>query len=162
MAILPNGTLEYYEKGEINAAALLEQGVKDSFSFRPLLVKDGKSMLDEAAPSEYTMRVAFGYSDPYHYITLVGMRDRLNQLTHIQTAGIMLHYGAKLAYNLDGGHSTSLCFMGRELSMMSLTGIAHRNIRALSDIVIFLENPSVMPEEEKPADELPPDDETTP
>ena len=143
MAILPNGTLQYYEKGEINAAALSEQGVKDSFSFRPLLVKDGKSMLEGQEFTEYTMRVAFGYSDPYHYITLVSLRDRIYQLTHTRSAEIMLRYGAKLAYNLDGGHSTSLCFMGRELSLVSLLDGQHHNIRALSDIVIFLTNPAV-------------------
>ena len=157
MAIMPDGTLQYYEKGEVTAAALLEKGVRDSFSFRPLLVQDGKSMLEGQEFTEYTMRVALGYSDPYHYITLVSLRDRLYQLTHKQSAEIMLRYGAKLAYNLDGGHSTSLAFMGRELSLVSLLGGNHRNIRALSDIVVFLTNPAVQvppePLPEEPAEE---------
>ena len=114
-------------------------------------------MLEGQEFTEYTMRVALGYSDPYHYITLVSLRDRLYQLTHKQSAEIMLRYGAKLAYNLDGGHSTSLAFMGRELSLVSLLGGNHRNIRALSDIVVFLTNPAVQvppePLPEEPAEE---------
>lgn len=152
MAIMPDGTLQYFESGQTTAAALLEQGVRDSFSFRPLLVKDGKSMLEGQEFTEYTMRVALGYSDPYHYITLVALRDRIYQLTHTRSAEIMLRYGAKLAYNLDGGHSTSLVFMGRELSLVSLLDAKHRNIRALSDIVIFLTNPAVQAPSEQPSE----------
>ena len=44
-----------------------------------------------------------------------------------------------MAYNLDGGHSTSLVFMGKELSMVSLQNNQYDNIRGLSDVVMFLE-----------------------
>ncbi len=159
LAILPDGTLQCYEKGETTAEQLLGQGVKDSFSFGPLLVKDGKSLItDPVKYNEYTMRVGFGYSDPYHYITVVSLRARLNQFTHILTADTLVSYGAKLAYNLDGGHSTALVFMGRDLSMLSFEGKNYSTVRALSDIVTFLENPMVQPPaEEPPAEEAPAD-----
>ena len=144
LAILPDGTLGYYEKKEIDANTLLEQGVKDSFSFGPLLVKDGKSVIEKTEPNKIiTMRVALGYSDPYHYLAVVSLRDRMNQYSHFMTANTMVTYGAKLAYNFDGGHSTSLVFMGKELSMINFDGTEHHNIRGLSDFVMFLENPSV-------------------
>ena len=45
-----------------------------------------------------------------------------------------------MAYNLDGGHSSSLVFMGRELSLVSTrSNWKYNNIRGLSDVVMFLE-----------------------
>ena len=146
LAVLPDGTLHYYKKGETTAKKLLDQGVKDSFSFGPLLVKNGKAVtVDPQKYKEYTMRVGFGYSDPYHYLVVVSLRNRMNQFTHILTANTMVSYGAKLAYNMDGGHSTALVFMGRDLSQLSFEGKQYNTVRALSDIVVFLENPAVQP-----------------
>ena len=56
-------------------------------------------------------------------------------------------YGCRAAYNFDGGHSTSLVFMGQELSLLTLADTPHGNIRGLSDIVIFLQNDAVQPKE---------------
>ena len=85
------------------------------------------------------MRVAFGYTDPYHYITAVSMRDRNVQMSHRMMAELCVRYGCRIAYNLDGGHSTSLCFLGTELSLLSRTDDRpHRNYRGLSDIIMFL------------------------
>ncbi|MBQ2200944.1 MAG: phosphodiester glycosidase family protein, partial [Clostridia bacterium] len=146
LAVLPDGTLQCFDKGETTAEKLLSQCVKDSFSFGPLLVKNGKAVtVDPQKYKEYTMRVGFGYSDPYHYLVVVSLRNRMNQFTHILTANTMVSYGAKLAYNMDGGHSTALVFMGRDLSQLSFDGKQYNTVRALSDIVVFLENPSVQP-----------------
>ena len=144
LAIHPDGTLKFYDKKQIDAKTLLEQGVKDSFSFGPLLVKDGKSLIENTESNRViTMRVAFGYSDPYHYLAVVSLRDRGNQYSYYTTANTMVTYGARLAYNFDGGHSTSLDFLGRELSMINFDGTEHHNIRGLSDFVMFLENADV-------------------
>lgn len=141
-AILPDGTLQIYEKGETTADALLALGVKDSFSFGPVLVRDGVNVAP--ATDTYTMRVAFGYSDPYHYIVAISMRDRSLQMTYSMIADACVQYGCRTAYNLDGGHSTSLVFLGRELSTVSLEKEKlHTNIRGLSDIIAFLQNDSV-------------------
>ena len=60
LAIHPDGTLKFFDKKQIDAKTLLEQGVKDSFSFGPLLVKDGKSLIENTeANRSITMRVAF-------------------------------------------------------------------------------------------------------
>lgn len=150
LAVLPDGTLHYYKKGGTTAKKLIDQGVRDSFSFGPLLVKDGQALTtDPQKYNEYTMRVGFGYSDPYHYLVVVSLRSRLNQFTHVLTAETMVSYGAKLAYNLDGGHSTALVFMGRDLSQLSYDGKKYVSVRALSDIVVFLENPDVQPAPEE-------------
>lgn len=138
MAILPDGTLKVYQKGETNAEQLLALGVRDSFSFGPVLVEDGKSVADPTIES-ITMRVVFGYSDPYHYIVTVAERDRVRQMSFEMVAAACVRYGCRMAYNLDGGFSTSLTFLGQELSLVSLNDDRpHQNYRALSDIVMFL------------------------
>ena len=141
LAILPDGTLAIYEPGETTAEQLLAAGVKDSFSFGPVLVRDGVSQIKERG--NVTMRVALGYSDPYHFITVVTMRDRLLQRSYEMMADTCVRYGCRIAYNLDGGHSSSLVFLGRELSTISLEGWQHVNIRGLSDVITFLESPDV-------------------
>lgn len=152
MAVLPDGTLEYYAMGDITAAELLERGVKDSFSFGPLLVKDGVRYYVDDGKDLATARVGFGYSDPYHYIAVVALRERQTALSFVRLSDIFVRYGARLAYNMDGGHSTSLVFMGKELSTISTRGAGrYGNIRGLSDIVLFLQNDTVGAEAEEGA-----------
>ena len=143
MAVMPDGTLQLFEKGETNAETLLALGVKDSFSFGPVLAQDGVRVTDLV--NEYTMRVAFGYTDPYHYVVAVAMRDRSQQMSHKMIAQVCANYGCRLAYNLDGGHSASLVFLGKDLSLVSLeSDYDHLStIRGLSDVVVFLENDAV-------------------
>lgn len=148
-AILPNGTLEIYERGETNAEQLASLGVKDSFSFGPVLIKNGQIVYEhKGGEIVVTMRVALGFSDPFHFISVITLRDRKNQMSFMDVANVCARYGCKAAYNLDGGHSTSLVFMGKELSLLSLIGMRYTNIRGLSDIVGFLSNEAVHPDTE--------------
>ena len=74
----------------------------------------------------------------------MALRERQTALTFSHLADLFVSYGARVAYNLDGGHSSSLVFMGRELSLVSIhSSKRFGNIRGLSDIVVFLENDAV-------------------
>ncbi len=139
LAVMPDGTLRIYRTKRITAQELLDMGVKDSFAFGPILVENGVAAFrPEDETGVYTMRVGFGYSDPFHYIVGVAMRDRLQQMTMTELSQLFARYGCRVAYNFDGGHSTSLVFMGKELSMLTMTDVKHYNIRELSDIVVFM------------------------
>ena len=151
LAIMPDGTLKFFPRGEVNAAQLTALGVRDSFSFGPLLVENGQRLVEQPLRNaEYTMRVVLAYSDPYHYLAVIAMRDRKVQMTHAMMADACVRYGCRMAYNLDGGHSTSLVFMGKELSMLTLRDTPHTNIRGLSDVIVFLENDKVGAPPEQP------------
>ena len=144
LAVMPDGTLAFYRKGETSAAQLQSQGVRDSFSFGPLLVNDGKKAYVDDGKDLFTGRVGFGYSDPYHYIAIVALRDSQTPLSFSLLADYFVSFGARVAYNLDGGHSASLVFMGKELSLVSTrSSRRYGNIRGLSDIIMFLENDAV-------------------
>ena len=92
----------------------------------------------------FTTRVAFGYTDPYHYIALVTLRERQTAMSLTKMTELLMSLGCRTGYNMDGGHSTSLVFMGRELSLIApFSGQKFSNIRGLSDIIVFLENETV-------------------
>lgn len=150
MAIQPDGTIRSYRKNEaITADALLQQGVRDSFSFGPILVQNGELQTRELALiKQATMRCAIGCASPYHYICVVTGRDSQLFSSFMQVGQMFLDYHCSDAYNLDGGHSSSMVFMGKELSMFTLTNTKHSNIRALSDIVGFLQSEQVAAQSE--------------
>lgn len=140
MAVHPNGTLPCFEREEeITAEALIAEGVQDVFSFGPILVKDGEIGTDKKLQlTTATMRAAIGYACPYHYVAAITGRDSKVYSTFMDMAQIMKGYGCQEAYNLDGGHSTSMVFMGKEISLFTFEGKRHHNLRAMSDILGFL------------------------
>ena len=145
LAVMPDGTLRYFNAGETTAAQLKEMGVRDSFSFGPVFVSNGERKYWNSNKKDlFTSRVAFGYTDPYHYIALVTLRERQTAMSMTKLTELSMSLGCRTSYNMDGGHSTSLVFMGRELSLIApLTGQRFSNIRGLSDIIVFLENDTV-------------------
>lgn len=151
MAIHPNGTLlTFYKEDMVTAEALKDQGVEDSFSFGPILVKDGKFMTRDVVHNKVaTMRVGLGYACPYHFIAVVTCRDSNMFTTFTELANIFLDYHCKEAYNLDGGHSTTMTFMGKQLTMFTLINVPHSNIRGLSDVMGFLTSEQVQPPKSK-------------
>ena len=145
LAVMPDGTLKYYNGGETSAARLMEMGVRDCFSFGPLFVSNGERKYWNSNKKDlFTTRVAFGYTDPYHYIALVTLRERQTAMSLTKMTELLMSLGCRTGYNMDGGHSTSLVFMGRELSLIApFSGQKFSNIRGLSDIIVFLENETV-------------------
>ena len=104
LAIRPDGTLQFIRPGETHASTLLNQGVRDTFSFGPLLVENGKRVYQDYTDKVYTMRVVLGYSDPYHFLAVVAMRDRPIQMTHIMMADACVRYGCRIpemAWNIQ-------------------------------------------------------------
>jgi exopolysaccharide biosynthesis protein len=113
LAVMPDGDLKAYEPGEISAKELLAMGVQNSFAFGPILVKDGK-----IHKSVYTHRLkpgnwraAIGQVEKGHYICIVS----ISGFTLAETAKLFLDNHCTVAYNLDGGHSASIVFMGEQL-----------------------------------------------
>ena len=81
-------------------------------------------------------RTAIGIIDENHYIIVVsdGRTSESEGLSLYQLAEIMKSYGAKTAYNLDGGGSSTLYFNGQVINKPT-TGGNKILERAVSDIV---------------------------
>lgn len=114
LAVMPTGELQVFLKGTIFADDLVALGVKDTFSFGPILVKDGK--MTEAVTKHYlkpkNIRTGLGKIDDGHYIAILGQ----SKYTFTEYAELFISYGCEWAYNLDGGHSASMVIMGEQVN----------------------------------------------
>lgn len=149
MAFFPDGSMRVFAKRDkITAEELTAQGVTDSFSFSPILVSDGElhREVTDAPPQPACLRCAIGMIEPYHFISVVSSVG--NGHTIPQFANIFLEYGCEVAYNLDGGNSTSMVFMGEQISQHRYNYREQVGQRALSDLLAFGVSESVPGEDE--------------
>lgn len=119
-------------------------GVVQSFAFGPLLVMDGQAT---TMPEKYIVstkdhirepRTAIGMVNPNHYVIIVadGRRNGWSEkgMTLQELQQVFIEQGCQIAYNLDGGGSTSLVVNGERLNRSS--GSRERDV---SDIVYFIQ-----------------------
>ena len=123
--------------------------IYSSFSFGPVLVRDGKAISDYSdvtaaihgiyleGPSTVA-RTAIGQIGPLHYLlcTVDGTRNERRGATLPTLAKIMEEKGCIAAYNLDGGHSSTLVFNDRIVNYPAAKDGSGTQ-RAQSDAIIF-------------------------
>ena len=121
-----------------SARALLEEGAWQVLSFGPVLLEDSEICVDEEdeiGKMESNPRTAVGMVEPLHYIFVVsdGRTRESEGLSLLQMAELMKSYGCTLAYNLDGGGSSTMVFNGRVIN--NPTDGRSDGERKVSDIV---------------------------
>lgn len=140
LAIYADGSFQIVYEDEISAQELLDQGVVNLLAFGPALVEEGEVVVDTSTEVGQSMssnpRTAIGIIDENHYILVVsdGRTDESAGLTLYELAQVMKSYGAKTAYNLDGGGSSTLYFNGQIINKPTTNGNKISE-RAVSDIV---------------------------
>lgn len=149
-AFFPDGTMRLFRKNtDVTAEQLLAEGVSNSFAFGPILVDNyiiDQETLD--APKHYPCpRCAIGMVEPYHFIAIVSSLD--NPLKLDWLAQIFVDYGCPVAYNMDGGNSSSMVFMGEQVNLHRYNYIDDVGMRALSDVLAFQTDSSI-PDEDDP------------
>lgn len=123
-----------------SADSLLDTQAWQVFSFGPALVKNGYVSVDEdteVGQATYSNpRTAIAIVDELHYLMVVsdGRTDRNAGLTLYQLAHFLQSKGATLAYNLDGGGSSTMYFNGRVVNEPVNHGSTVSE-RSISDIV---------------------------
>lgn len=141
LAILPDGTLRAYFAGETSAKRLQAMGVQDAISFGPILVMDGKMVenVDKKRLAGRNPRSGIGVVDNHHLVGIVveGMYDGLsNGATFSEYAQMFLDEGCTMAYNFDGGASSSMVFMGDSCNTHGVTGGVYGQ-RPVPDVIWF-------------------------
>ena len=125
---------------------LVDKNTWQTFEFGPVLVRDGeatalpKSFYVACADGYYEPRTAIGQLGPLHYIVIVvdGRREGYSTGASIpQLQQLFLDEGAQFAFNLDGGGSTTLYFLGEVINMPS-----GGKERSVSDVLMFMPNPA--------------------
>lgn len=140
MAIKWDGTMYNPAQG-LTAKQLVSQGVRSTFNFGPVLIKNGKSQAIDyenfSLTSYKDCRSAVGMVKKGEYVLLVadgrnwGGSQGLNQTEMIR---ILKSYGCKFAYNLDGGGSATMVYRGHVMNNPS-----DGKERACGDFLYFSE-----------------------
>ena len=118
LAIQPDGSLKTYPSNGATAQGLLNEGIQDVFCFGPILVHEGeidaRVKKNSGSYGDLEPRHAIGSIAPNRYLFL----NTLGRRTDSKGAGLkwmaekMQELGVQEAFNLDGGNSLSLVFMG--------------------------------------------------
>ena len=140
LTILQDGSFRVDREGAVSAEALLDAGAMHTFSFGPALLMDGEIAVtpeDEVGKAmANNPRTAIGIYQPGHYVLLVadGRTSESAGLTLYEMAEFMQELGLSIAYNLDGGGSSTMVFMGEVVNNPTTNG---RRIseRSVTDIV---------------------------
>jgi len=140
LAIYKDGSFKIIYEDQISADQLVKDGVVNLLAFGPALVENGEIAVGKNQEVGQAMasnpRTAIGIIDENHYIIVVsdGRTSESEGLSLYQLAEVMKSYGAKTAYNLDGGGSSTLYFNCQVINKPT-TGGNKISERAVSDIV---------------------------
>lgn len=125
LALFPDGDMQVFYSDEKTAEEYVEMGALDVLAFGPLLIRDGE--LNEAGLKKYgtssAQRTAIGMVEKGHYFAMM-LEGRH---TNSRGAGIsflaerLLEKGCTAAFNLDGGQTSTIVFMGRQLCQIGKT-----------------------------------------
>ncbi len=119
LAIWPDGNMKVYYSNEKTAEEYLADGAVDVLAFGPILIRDGK--LNEEALKKYgtshAQRTAVGMVEKGHYffMMLEGRIKRSKGDGISFLAEKLQEKGCTLAFNLDGGETACIVFMGHQL-----------------------------------------------
>ncbi len=138
LAIWPDGDMKVFYSDEKKAEEYLADGAADVLAFGPILIRDGK--LNEEALKKYgtshAERTAVGMVEKGHYffMMLEGRIKRSKGDSIRFLAEKLLDKGCTVGFNLDGGDTSCIVFMGRQLCKMQ-NGKRNKPSRATSDIL---------------------------
>lgn len=140
LVIYSDGSFEIIVEDEISLEELLNNGAYNILSFGPSLINDSKITVSENDEVGKAMasnpRTAIGIIDKNHYVFVVsdGRTSESEGLSLYELAEFMEKLDCKIAYNLDGGGSSTMYFNGNVVNNPTTNGnkISERSI---SDIV---------------------------
>ncbi len=140
LVIYKDGSFEIINESNTSIETLVEKEAYNILSFGPALVENGnisvgtKEEVDRAMASN--PRTAIGIIDNLHYVFVVsdGRTNSSEGLTLYELAEFMNKIGAKTAYNLDGGGSSTMYFNGKLINNPTTNGNKVSE-RSVSDIV---------------------------
>ena len=114
--------MKVYYSDEMTAEQYLEAGAIDVLAFGPILIRDGE--LNEKGLSKYgtshAQRTAVGMVEKGHYwfMMLEGRIKRSKGDGIRFLAEKLMDKGCSLGFNLDGGETACIVFMGHQLCRM--------------------------------------------
>lgn len=139
LVIDEDGDIEIISESETSLASL--DSAWQVLSFGPALIEDGEIAVDSSSEVSQSMtsnpRTAIGQVSELHYIIVVsdGRTSESEGLSLLELAQVLEDQGCTVAYNLDGGGSSTMYFNGKIVNNPADgSGAGERQV---SDIVYF-------------------------
>ena len=119
LALFADGDMKVFQNREKTAKELIAMGVIDVLAFGPILVLNGEiNETDVRKCGRYREpRIGIGMVERGHYKVIM-VEGRLATSKGITLAGLaqlFIDEGCAMAFNLDGGQTATLCFMGKQI-----------------------------------------------
>lgn len=140
LAFMPDGSLKVYHSWEKTAQEFIDEGVQTVYSFGPYLLLDGKvSERAYASNENKNPRCAIGMVEPGHYVAIMceGRLKRSAGVTISYLAKMMRAKGCQVAFNMDGGQTAVMVFMGKQLNQIGAYDGGKTNSRPTSEVLGF-------------------------
>lgn len=148
-ALLKNGTMKIFDETKTASSSLLAEGVMNTLSFGPVLVSGGKAVEDFGKVAVDTNfgnrsiqgqnpRTGIGIISANHYVFIVvdGRKEGYSRGMELsEFARLFADLDCTEAYNLDGGGSSTMYFMGRVVN----NPLGKQKERSISDILYIRE-----------------------
>ena len=145
LALYEDGTMKTYDETLTTAEALIDEGVTQTLSFGPVLVKNNKAITDFGSTVVDTNfgnrsiqnanpRTGVGIITANHYVFIIvdgRSKGYSKGMTLTEFAKVFEELGCTDAYNLDGGGSSTMYFMDRVVN----NPLGKGNERGVSDIL---------------------------
>jgi exopolysaccharide biosynthesis protein len=141
LVIDKDGNLSVVSESDVSMQSLSDNGTWQVLSFGPGLVENGEiavtSSSEVAQSKNSNPRTAIGQISKLHYIVIVsdGRTSESQGLSLLQLAQEFKERGCTVAYNLDGGGSSTMYFNGEIINKP--TDGRSMGERKVSDIVYF-------------------------
>ena len=140
LAFMPDGSLKVYHSWEKTAQEFIDEGVQTVYSFGPYLLLDGKVSERAYANNENkNPRCAIGMVEPGHYVAIMceGRLKRSAGVTISYLAKMMRAKGCQVAFNMDGGQTAVMVFMGKQLNQIGAYDGGKTTSRPTSEVLGF-------------------------
>jgi len=123
LALYPDASLEVYDYNGVTAQELKTKGAYDVLSFGPVLLSGGEvtaQALAISARQSDNPRCGIGLVEKGHYVSVMmeGRTSRSKGCTVKEFAELFKNKGCVSAYNLDGGGTACMMFMGEYITDM--------------------------------------------
>ena len=151
LAIYPDGNMEVHDSRELTAEEYLEKGAVDVLAFGPWLIRDGVTNpnLAKFAVSNRNPRTALGMIAPGHYLAVMveGRHRESKGCTLERLAAMLADRGCSLGFNMDGGETSCILFMGKQLCTVGGASSKKGYARKEPEFLAIGTSPLVTPEE---------------
>lgn len=137
LALFPDGDFRVYKAREHTAQELVDLGAQDVLSFGPWLIRDGvRNDTYSTYGTTIQPRAAMGMVKKGHYWAVIiegRIRPSLG-MTTFEVGALLESLGCTQAFNLDGGWTSAMVFMGKQLNQLDKSGV-YDNAREQNEVM---------------------------